>query len=75
MKDNDDYKKRKHEYYIHNKELFKRKERVRYKNNCEYHDRLRARAKVLYRLKTADIPKLRGGRKPKPKGDDNDEKP
>ena len=65
----------KHEYCIHNKELFKQKERVRYTNNVEYHDRLRAGAKVLYRLKTADIPKLRGGRKPKPKGDDNDEKP
>ena len=78
VKDNADYtekvKVRKHEYYINNKELLKQKERIRYRNNVEYHDRLRARAKALYRLKTADTLKLRRGRKPKPKDDANDEK-
>ena len=79
VKDTADYnekvKIRKHEYYINNKELLKQKERIRYKTNVEYHDKLRARAKALYRLKTADIPKLRRGRKPKPKDEVIDEKP
>ena len=47
--------------------LLRDKERIRYQSNGEYHDRVRARAKALYRLKTADIPELRRGRKPKPK--------
>ena len=48
--------------------MLRQKERIRLNNNAEYHDRVRARAKALYRLKAADIPKLRRGRKPKPKG-------
>ena len=78
MNDNADYKDkviiRKHGYYINDKELFKHKERIRYKNNVEYHERLRARAKALHRLKATDIPKLRRGRKPKPKGEETYEK-
>ena len=79
MKDNADYKEkvkiRKHEYHINNEELLKHKERLKYKKNVEYHDKLRARAKALYRLRTAGIPKLRRGRQPKPKDKYIDEKP
>ena len=49
-------------------------ERIRCKNNVEQHGRPRARAKALYRLKTADIPKLKKGRKPKPKIEETNEK-
>ena len=61
VNDNPDYKDkvklRKHEQYINNKELLRAKERYRYQNNVEYHDRVRARARALYKDKTADIPK------------------
>ena len=53
----------------------KQKDRLKSNNNVEYHDKLRPRATALYRLKTADIPKLRRGRKPKPKDEVIDEKP
>ena len=71
VKDSPDYKEkvklRKHEYYINNKELLRVKERFRYQNNVEYHDRVRARARELYKEHTKDIPKQKRGRKPKPK--------
>ena len=55
VKDTSDYKEkvklRKHEYYINNKEVLKQKERFRYHNNVDYHDRVRARAKALYQKK------------------------
>jgi hypothetical protein len=77
VKDNPDYKEkvsiRKHEYYINNKDLLREKERYRYQNNVEYHDRVRARARALYKEKTADIPKQKRGRKAKPRAEDNDE--
>ena len=41
----------------------------------EHHSKLRARAKALCKLKTADIPKLRRGRQLQPKDEDIDEKP
>ena len=50
----------------------KQKERFRYHNNVDYHDRVRARAKALYRI-TADIPKQKRGRTPKPKPGNDDE--
>ena len=50
----------------------KQKERFRYHNNVDYHDRVRARAKALYQ-KTADIPKQKRGRKPKAKHENDDE--
>ena len=55
--------------------MLKLKERLKYKTNVEYHDKFRAIAKALYRAKTADIPKLRRGRKPKAKDDNIDESP
>ena len=79
VKYNADYKEkvkiRKREYYINNKDLLTQKERNKYRNNVEYHDKLRARAKALYKLKTADIPKLRRVRKPQPQDEDIDDKP
>ena len=46
------------------------KERYRYQHNAEYHDRVRARARALYKEHTKDIPKQKRGRKPKNKGDE-----
>ena len=66
-------KTRKHEYHINNKDLLRQKERLKYKNNVEYHDKLRARAKALYRAKTADIPKIKRCREPHPQAEDIDE--
>ena len=60
-----------------NKELLRVKERYRYHNNVEYHDRVRARARALYKEKTADIPKQKRGRpkKPKPLAEETDAQP
>ena len=55
--------------------MLRQKERLNYKTNVEYHDQVGARAKALYRAKTADIPKLRRGRKPHPKAENIDESP
>ena len=55
--------------------MFRTRERLKYKHNVEYHDKIIARAKALHRAKTADIPKLRRGRKPHPKPDNIDENP
>jgi hypothetical protein len=65
---------RKHKNYTNNKKLFEKTSGLGYKDNVEYHDRFRARAKALYRLKTADIPTLRRSRKPTAKGDETSEK-
>ena len=61
-------------YYINIRNLLRDKERFGFRNNVEYHERVRARAKALSRLKTADIPKQRRGRKPKPKAEETYEK-
>ena len=77
IKDDPDYKEkvklRKHEYYINNKENLREKEKFRYHNNIEYHDKKRARARELYKQKTADIVKMKRGRRPKPKPENDDE--
>lgn len=79
VKDNPDYKEkvsiRKHEYYIKNKDLLRERARDKYQNNVDYHDRVRARARALYKEKTADIPKQKKGRKPKLRTEENDEQP
>ena len=55
--------------------MLRTNERLKYKNNVEYHDKVRARAKALSRAKTADIPKLRRGREPHAKVENIDERP
>ena len=52
--------------------MLRETERYRYQNNVEFHDRVRARARALYKEKTADIPKQKRGRKPKVR-EENDE--
>ena len=70
VKDTDEFKQRlkiaKQQYYQNNKTEIRERERQKYMNDTEYHDKVREKAKLKYKEKTADkIPQKRG-RKPKP---------
>jgi len=70
MKDTDEFKQKlkiaKQHYYLNNKADIRERERLKYLNDTEYHDKVREKARAKYKEKTVDrIPQKRG-RKPKP---------
>ena len=79
VKDTDEFKQRlkiaKQQYYLNNKTEIRERERQTYMNDTEYHDKIREKAKLKYKEKTADkIPQKRG-RKPKPVDENAKPKP
>ena len=70
MKDTEEFKNRMHTtkqlYYQRHKDEIREKERYRYSNDEDYHIKVRERARQKYLEQTADIPKNKRGRKPKP---------